>query len=542
MKHPCYTCFTTNQIRKECFIVESITSILNNINSFSKSSFKFTKLIEPLLLLKKVPDHIYDALNSVDFIYHLNEASNHISWLNDYINDNVSKSLLKEVNRLKNHKPTDSTIPYADFTIDAPPVFKREPAVQLNFDDILTDSINSGKPLKPVKRRNPDTFSFQGVCPFCGAPKEYIYDNTKGRGQFMCKACSNTFTVKTSVSGQTGIYCPHCGCKLSPHHDRKGYIVYYCPSKKCSYYRNNKDKFDKGGGDDLKTSSNQYRFRYHYRDFKFNLENLRETSNSLEAPVNLSRIHFDHNVLGLALTYYVNYGLSSRKTSLILREVHGLKISHQTIINYATSVSVAVKPLIDNFAYDLCSTLSGDETYIKVRGKNHYVFFWSDPVTKIITSYTIYPVRDTECACRSIYDCLKHYKEIPEDLLLITDGNPIYNAAQVFFEINNINFDLQQVIGVQNKDETSKLYRPFKQIEERLNRTYKQNYYGTNGYDKLECANSYMVLFVCFFNFLRKHSSLGFETPVDSGWFEEDMLMQDRWLKLIEISSEYKPA
>ena len=132
-------------------------------------------------------------------------------------------------------------------------------------------------------------------------------------------------------------------------------------------------------------------------------------------------------------------------------------------------------------------------------------------------------------------------EKIPENLTLITDGNPIYNAAQVFFDINGIKFDLHQVIGVKNKDEISKKYRPFKQIEERLNRTYKQNYYGTNGYDKLEGANSYMILFVCFFNFLRQHSSLKYKTPV-SGLFDNNMLMPDQWLKLIEISHKYHPA
>ena len=198
--------------------------------------------------------------------------------------------------------------------------------------------------------------------------------------------------------------------------------------------------------------------------------------------------------------------------------------------------------MVDYYPYKIGSLLAGDETYIKVRGKNQYVFFWSDPHSKIITSHTIYPTRDTECACKSIYDCLKHYNgNIPEDLTLITDGNPIYNAAQVFFDISNIKFDLHQVIGVKNKDETSKKYRPFKQIEERLNRTYKQNYYGTNGYDKLDGANSYMILFVCFFNFLRPHSSLGYKTPV-TGLFDHNMLMPDQWLRLIEISHQYHPA
>lgn len=104
----------------------------------------------------------------------------------------------------------------------------------------------------------------------------------------------------------------------------------------------------------------------------------------------------------------------------------------------------------------MTNTLSGDETYIKVRGKNQYVLFWSDPHTKIITSYTIYANLDTKNACQSIYDCLSKYKNISEDLLLITNGNPIYNAAQLFFHINGIDFTLKQVIGVKNKDENPK--------------------------------------------------------------------------------------
>ena len=80
--------------------------------------------------------------------------------------------------------------------------------------------------------------------------------------------------------------------------------------------------------------------------------------------------------------------------------------------------------------------------------------------------------------------------------------------------MNSIKFNLHQVVGVWNKDEIFIKYRPFKQIEERLNRTYKQNYYGTNGYQTLTSANVYMILYVTFFNFLRRHSSLDFNTPV----------------------------
>ena len=134
---------------------------------------------------------------------------------------------------------------------------------------------------------------------------------------------------------------------------------------------------------------------------------------------------------------------------------------------------------------------------------------------------------------------LNKYEKIPEDLLIITDGNPIYNAAQLFLSMNGINFDLQQVIGVSNKDETSKKYRPFKQTEERLNRTYKQNYHGTNGYSNNRCANIYMTLYVTFFNFLRTHSSLGYKTPVELEELQECTLMPDKWIKLLNISQQY---
>ena len=208
-------------------------------------------------------------------------------------------------------------------------------------------------------------------------------------------------------------------------------------------------------------------------------------------------------------------------------------------MNYASKVSKLIKLLVDNYPYKLSNTLSGYETYIRVRGKNHYVFFWSDPIGKVITSYEICSTRDTKNACQSIHNSLSKYETIPKDLQLITDGNPIYNASQLFFHINGIDFDLKQEIGVKNLDEESKEYRPYKQVEERLNRTYKQNYYGTNGYHSLACANFYMVLYVCFFNFLREHSSINYKTPVNDNLFRDDMLIQDRWLKLINLSCQY---
>lgn len=521
--------------------MDSIAQITDILNSFSKSNFKFTQFIEFFNLIKEIPSSISYRLNNIEFITHLEQAKLHIEWLCNYFDDYINPELRKNYKKLAKTKPKkESMVPYADFSVDnKKPIFDTKKPEQMSFNDLIKQSLEQGKEIKPVKRRNNKLIAYKGLCPSCGAPDDYIYDNNGKGTQFKCKVCSSTFALKKTSSDGIGIYCPYCGYKLDLHHDRNGYLVLRCPNYKCPNYLHNSKLVKEGKGEHLKTSSGEYLLHYHYRDFKFNLKDLAMPDNNIKTKVNLSNIANHPKTLGLVLTYYVDYGLSSRKTSLILWEVHGIKISHQTVLNYAEAVAAHVKAFVDNYPYKLRSLLSGDETYIKIRGKNHYVFFFSDPVTKVITSYTIYGTRNTFDACKAIHDSLSHYDTIPDDMTIITDGNPIYNAAQLFFHINGIDFDLHQVIGVKNLDEESKKYRPYKQIEERLNRTYKQNYYGTNGYDSLDGANTYMILYVAFFNFLRKHSSLGYKTPVNDGLFNENMRIYDKWLKLIDLSNQY---
>lgn len=117
--------------------------------------------------------------------------------------------MAKEIKRLiKKQKSSsdDRMIPYADFTINKSPIFEKT-VLTLNFEQLLEEALKTGKEIKPVRYRL--DFSFERVCPFCGAPNEYIYDNN-GRGQYKCKLCKNIFTVKTTASDEAGIYCPCC--------------------------------------------------------------------------------------------------------------------------------------------------------------------------------------------------------------------------------------------------------------------------------------------------------------------------------------------
>lgn len=67
-------------------------------------------------------------------------------------------------------------------------------------------------------------------------------------------------------------------------------------------------------------------------------------------------------------------------------------------------------------------------------------------------------------------------------------------------------FNITQVIGLTNDDEVSKEFRPFKQMIERLNRTYKASYRPTNGFDNYDGANYDLALWAAYYNFLRSYN------------------------------------
>ncbi|MBO1695116.1 DDE-type integrase/transposase/recombinase, partial [Bacteroides uniformis] len=68
----------------------------------------------------------------------------------------------------------------------------------------------------------------------------------------------------------------------------------------------------------------------------------------------------------------------------------------------------------------------------------------------------------------------------------IADGYSAYPlAAQQFVRElgDSFQFDITQVIGLTNNDAVSKEFRPYKQMIERLNRTFKSTYRVSCGYD-----------------------------------------------------------
>jgi transposase-like protein/rubredoxin len=458
----------------------------------------------------------------------------------------LTRSLIEERNRWTTHsraptvsKPLDQ--PYPHMEIDALPVIKK--VHDLDYRLILTYSEELGSPIKPIRgRTRAKQLSEKEQCPRCHAPHQYLYINSKKTGQRLCKVCKHTHIPGKESEKPRLIRCPHCMGALEKIKTREGFEIFKCKKKACPYYQQrmreiHRDSYLKAT---YLADSQGLKLHYIYRDFQKEFQPLAKET-PVKPTVDLSRIHKSQHVVSLAMTYHINYALSARKTAAILYDVHQVKVSHQTILNWAEVISLWVKPFTENYPYQLSDQFCGDETYIRIGGKWHYLLFFFDAVNKIILSDHISAHRDTEAAIEALREALIkiNHPEERDDINFIVDGNPIYLLAQQYFAKHDVPFDVTQVIGLTNGDDVSREYRWLKQTIERLNRSFKSDYRVTTGFKSLNGAEVRVTLFTTFYNFLRPHEALDYHVPVPIPEVQKQPHMPAKWLKIIELAQTY---
>ena len=135
----------------------------------------------------------------------------------------------------------------------------------------------------------------------------------------------------------------------------------------------------------------------------------------------------------------------------------------------------------------------------------------------------------------------RHFKELPEKFRFIADGYSAYPlAAQQFLREfgEKFRFEITQVIGLTNDDEVSTEFRPYKQMIERLNRTYKASYRHTNGFDNINGANYDLALWVAYYNFLRPHKHNGYKVLNEVDMLTNSDNMPGKWQLLIYLGQQ----
>jgi putative transposase len=280
-----------------------------------------------------------------------------------------------------------------------------------------------------------------------------------------------------------------------------------------------------------------FTLHYIYRDYNFKIEQL-EHSKPLKPAIDLTKIHNSQNILGLILALFASFSISARKTALMLKWIFNINLSYQTVLNYTNAASyychqfnMKYKDIPDNF-------LTGDETYIKVLGENNYTFFFMSSEKRSIASYHVSDNRETLPAVISMREAKRTAKK-NQQISFITDGNPSYVASLQFInslELNDNPVQHHKVIGLQNLDSESKEYRSFKQLIERLNRTYKSHIKQAHGFNSINGAIALTTLFVTHYNFLRPHSALNYKVPITLDFLEGINTIQAKWLKILSMA------
>jgi transposase-like protein len=240
----------------------------------------------------------------------------------------------------------------------------------------------------------------------------------------------------------------------------------------------------------------------------------------------------------------VNLGLSLRKTSQALKDLYGISISHQMVANYCKTAAICIKPFVDTYPYEKDSeqlTLAADETYIKVRGIKGYIWFIINAASRAVIGYQVSDNRGVGPCIMAMRMAFQHLKELPKRFRFIADGYSAYPlAAQQFFREygEKFKFDVTQVIGLTNDDAVSTEFRPYKQMIERLNRTYKASYRPTNGFDNYNGANYDLSLWVAYYNFLRPHKHNNYRPPVEDDMINNGDNMPGKWQLLIFLGQQ----
>ena len=126
-----------------------------------------------------------------------------------------------------------------------------------------------------------------------------------------------------------------------------------------------------------------------------------------------------------------------------------------------------------------------------------------------------------------------------DKITLVSDGNPSYQAGLHYINAikDALTIKLKNVIGLQNLDNESEEYRAFKQMIERLNRTYKYHIQAQNGFGSLNGAAVKLVLFVTHYNFLRPHIALNYQTPVSLPELCNMPSIQSKWVKILSLAA-----
>jgi len=444
---------------------------------------------------------------------------------------------------------------YRKFSVDPlaplrePPAAVQAPAPAADWQGLLAEHLRrTGRPLAPVCRRPGAMLPPEdAVCQHCGAPAAYLYVNDGHKcSQLRCRICRQLCQVRRHQlrGSRTARWCPYCHHALYVWKRSSVCTSYKCGNRHCPCRTANETRLNQDERRLARTArGSQFKRCYQYREYHFSPAQLQPARPTADAPVNLAAVRNHLETVGLALSYAVSFGLSARTTAQILRRIHGIRVSHQTVLNWMESAAVLAERFHQRYRGLMTDLhIAGDETYVRVADLWHYAWFIIGDLSRAIWGWNFSDNRGVVPALATLNQAIAAAPPGPDKpaIEFIADGNPSYDAAIHAYNeaaaADARKIVRRLVIGLENLDPESEQYRAYKELIERLNRTYKFHTRARSGFKNVTGAVCLTALFVVWYNYLRPHGALGGRTPIHVPELHQVRTLQGQWLKLLQLA------
>ena len=215
-------------------------------------------------------------------------------------------------------------------------------------------------------------------------------------------------------------------------------------------------------------------------------------------------------------------GLSLADVVDHLDQHHRVKVSRTTILDWQNKFGQKLKRFSQTLIPHLGKIFHADEMFIKVRKKWNYYWDCIDYKTKFNVADHLSQVRNFDEGTNFLNKIKVGSPKIPEEIH--TDNSYDYPAA-----FKNI-FPRKKIHRHYPAWKKKFKNNPI----ERLHNTLKQRYKTFRGFDNSESCEKFFDFYKVYYNFIRKHTTLGFITPAQAAKIELN-LMRNRIRSMIEF-------
>lgn len=232
----------------------------------------------------------------------------------------------------------------------------------------------------------------------------------------------------------------------------------------------------------------------------------------------VSKIKGNADTVITAIDLYMK-GVSYRGIADSMNQLFGLRVTHVTVMNWVNGHMARINNYVNGLKPNVSDLWNADEQFIKVKGKEAYVWNVLDNETRFLLAANQSPTRTTEDA-RKTFQIAKETAG-KKALTVVTDGSFNYQKAvrKEFMTYDNPNPHYRYVSLKQhdsNNNVIERYHESFRQRDKTMRR-FKGN------------QKQYAENFRTYYNFVRKHQELKM-TPAKRAGIQETEL----WKELIE--------